>query len=103
MRRSSLIALLASSLFVLAGCKTQCRVLSERLCECLPPVEREDCMALAASEERRLEPTPEQEDVCEGYLSTCLPKVEQLEGQAREDVCQALETQEGKQACGLAR
>jgi hypothetical protein len=103
MRRSSLIALLASSLFVLAGCKTQCRVLSERLCECLEPVEREDCLTLAASEERRLEPTAEQEEVCEGYLTTCLPNVSELEGQEREAACRVLETPEGKQACGLAR
>jgi hypothetical protein len=90
MRRPATLALLAASaLLALAGCSSPCRELSEKLCDCLKPVEREECQRTAANEERRLEPTAEDEMVCEEKLETC--------------TCEALETDEGKRACGLAR
>ncbi len=83
-------ALLCFSLSGLAGCKGACRELSEKLCECsLNSVERELCLQRAAEEENRVEPTPEDEAVCEGLVERC--------------DCNAIETPEGKAACGLSR
>jgi hypothetical protein len=58
-------ALLCSTLSGLAGCKR------------------------AAREESRVEPTEEDEAVCEGLVDQC--------------DCKAIETVEGKRACGLSR
>jgi hypothetical protein len=83
-------ALLCSTLSGLAGCKGACRELSEKLCDCsLNSVERELCLQRAAEEERRVEPTAENEAVCEGLVERC--------------DCTAIESPEGKAACGLSR
>jgi hypothetical protein len=83
-------ALLCSTLSGLAGCKGACRELSEKLCDCsLNSVERELCLQRAAEEERRVEPTEEDELVCEDLVERC--------------DCNAIETPEGKAACGLSR
>lgn len=72
------------------GCKGQCRQLSEKLCECLPTsADRDACLRKASSEEGRVQPTPENEATCAALLPTC--------------DCHAIDTPEGKRACGLAR
>ncbi len=83
-------ALLCSTLSGLAGCKGACRELSEKLCDCsLNSVERELCLQRAAEEENRVEPTAEDEVVCESLVEQC--------------DCNQIETPEGKAACGLSR
>ncbi|QSQ20198.1 hypothetical protein JY651_33705 [Pyxidicoccus parkwayensis] len=83
-------ALLCSTLSGLAGCKGACRELSEKLCDCSTnSVEKELCLQRAAQEEGRVEPTPEDETVCEGLVDGC--------------DCHNIETAEGKKACGLSR
>lgn len=91
MRRLFLTAaVLCASLSGLTACKTTCRELSEKLCECaLNSVEKQACQQRAADEEARVEPTAEDEIACEAKLEAC--------------DCRAIETEEGKKACGLAR
>ncbi|WP_224243277.1 hypothetical protein [Hyalangium gracile] len=90
MRRLAAIAVLSLSLVGLTGCKGACRQLSEQLCDCnTNSVERELCVRRASNDEARVEPTAEDEATCEAKLETC--------------DCAAIETDEGKTACGLAR
>ncbi|MFP2934293.1 hypothetical protein ACLESO_56080 [Pyxidicoccus sp. 3LG] len=91
MRRFLLTAaLVCSTLSGLAGCKGACRELSEKLCDCSTnSVEKELCLQRAAEEESRVEPTEEDEVVCEEKLDAC--------------DCSAIESEEGKRNCGLAR
>jgi hypothetical protein len=91
MRRLFLTAaLLCSTLSGLTGCKGACRELSEKLCDCSTnSVEKELCLQRAAQEESRVEPTEEDEVVCEERLEGC--------------DCRRIETEEGKRACGLSR
>jgi hypothetical protein len=108
MRRSVAISLLFPALLALAGCKSPCRELSERLCGCLEPFERDACIQRVADRERSLEPTDEDLATCEERLVECLPPGhEDLENQSDPNdgvtTCSELETDQGKYACGLAR
>ncbi|WP_224364787.1 hypothetical protein [Hyalangium versicolor] len=90
MRRPVAIAVLALALLGLSGCKGACRQLSEKLCDCnTNSVEKELCVQRAANDESYVEPTSEDEAVCEQKLDTC--------------DCGTIDTDEGKVACGLAR
>ncbi|WNG33733.1 hypothetical protein F0U60_08895 [Archangium minus] len=97
MRRSAAITLLFSALLALAGCKSPCRELSERLCDCVDSFQRDDCIQLVAERERNVEPTDEELNACEQKLQTCTITPDD------ENSCRILETNEGKDACGLAR
>lgn len=78
----------------LAGCKSQCRQLSEKLCECaLNSNERSNCVNRAASAEGGIVSTAEQEAGCRERLQT---------GPGQCD-CRLIETAAGKIRCGLAR
>jgi hypothetical protein len=108
MRRSAAIPLLFSALLALAGCKSPCRELSERLCDCLQQFERDNCIQRVADRERSVEPTDQDLATCEERLAECLPPVhEDLENQSDPNdsiiTCSELETDQGKLACGLAR
>lgn len=90
MRRTFSIALVASALLSLTGCKGACRELSEKLCECaVNTIERDYCLQRVANEQARFEPTPDEEAVCEARLEQC--------------DCHTIDTEAGKLACGLAR
>jgi hypothetical protein len=102
MRRSVALTLLSSALFVLAGCKSPCRQLSERLCDCVEAFERDTCIRNVATQENTLETTDEQLEVCEQRLETC-NFIETDSTEQRKATCARLQTDEGKQACGLAR
>ena len=76
----------------LAGCKGQCRQLSERLCECaLNTNERSTCVSRAANAEGANPPSFADEDFCRAKLQP---------GQCD---CRLIDTPEGKVRCGLAR
>lgn len=76
----------------LAGCKSQCRLLSEKLCECaLNTNERGNCVNRAASLESNNPATPDQETACRVRLL------------ANDCDCRLIDTAEGKVRCGLAR
>ncbi|WP_338870422.1 hypothetical protein [Myxococcus stipitatus] len=83
-------ALLCATLSGLTGCKGSCRELSEKLCDCaINSVEKEQCLQRAAQQESNVEPTPEDEAVCEAKLDGC--------------DCRKIETPEGKRECGISR
>jgi hypothetical protein len=105
MRRSAALVLLSSSLLALAGCKSPCRELSERRCDCVEAYQRETCVRAVVIAEGNVEPTEEQFEACEQKLDTCVApgKREQDEERERKRFCEFLETEQGKQACGLAR
>ena len=74
----------------LAGCKSQCRQLSEKLCECaLNTNDRSNCVSRAANSEGANPGTPTQEEYCRSKLQLC--------------DCRLIETADGKVNCGLAR
>ena len=74
----------------LAGCKGNCRKLSERLCDCQANTFlKDDCNRRAANEEGRVGTKPADEARCAQLLGTC--------------DCHTIDTPEGKRACGLAR
>jgi hypothetical protein len=96
MRRSAAIAVLSLALLGLTGCKSACRELSEKLCDCsTTSIERELCVRRASNDEALVEPTAEDEARCESLLRPPPDK----EG----CTCENYQTAEGKQACGLAR
>ncbi|MFL5348782.1 MAG: hypothetical protein ACJ8AT_28635 [Hyalangium sp.] len=92
MRRPVAIAVLSLALLGLTGCKSACRQLSEKLCDCnTNSVERELCVRRAANDEAVIEPTSSDEDKCDELLN------------ANQCTCDNYQTDEGKVACGLAR
>lgn len=90
MRR--LLSLLAVTSLTLLACKSPCRQLSEKLCDCSPnTVARDACRTAAGREEARVQPTEGQQEVCQALLT------------ANQCDCHNLDSLEAKQACGLAR
>ncbi len=91
-----LFVLLAAFAFALAGCKSNCRQLSERLCECtINSVERDSCLRTASAAEGSNPPDAEAEVLCAHLLKP-------LDGGLGCD-CRLIDTKAGKVACGLAR
>ncbi len=73
----------------LTGCKSQCRQLSERLCDCAGNSnDKNNCLTLAASKESSNPPTPADNEYC----ATLLPQCD----------CRLIDTTAGKVRCGLA-
>jgi hypothetical protein len=97
MRRSAAIAVLSLVLLSLTGCKSACRELSEKLCDCsTTSLEREVCVRRASNDEALFEPTAEDEAVCEEKLPSC--DCNNIQNASTPE-----ELLEAKQACGLAR
>lgn len=102
MRRSAAIAVLSLALLGLAGCKGACRELSEKLCDCSTnSVQRELCIRRAANDEARVEPTAEEEVVCEERLASC--NCDPLKPNQTTDEVDEDAINRAKIACGLAR
>lgn len=96
MRRFVATTVLSLALLGLSGCKSACRQLSEKMCDCFTnSVERELCVRRASNDEAFIEPTAEDEAACEQRLETC--------NCAAIDSTDEEEINEGKVACGLAR
>ncbi len=95
LRRSMLQPRMVVGVFIaaalaLAGCKGNCRKLSERLCDCQPnSFLKDDCNRRAANEESRVGTKPADEVRCGALLNGC--------------DCHTIDTPEGKRSCGLAR
>lgn len=97
MRRSTALTLVASVLLSLTGCKSPCRELSERLCDCVETFQRDTCIRTVATKETEI-------DVTDTELATCEEKLKSCTIDANDKTtCNILLTDEGKQACGLAR
>lgn len=74
----------------LSACKSNCRRLSEKLCECSTNSrERDACIRRASSSESTYPVDEAQDAFCEAQLKTCN--------------CHLVDTPEGKQRCGLSR
>jgi hypothetical protein len=94
---TALAAALAAAL-ALAGCSTPCQDLGNKLCTCRgASTDRATCERAVKDELSRLNPTKDQEKVCEEKLKSC-------EDQAPSgiDFCTWLDGEEGKLACGIA-
>lgn len=87
--RHAVFVALSSLLLVTSGCKSQCRLLSEKACDCtVTTTERNACLARFATVETSYPPTAEQEDRCEALMDLC--------------DCRLVDTPAGKERCGLA-
>jgi hypothetical protein len=89
------LALFVAAPAFLAGCKSPCRQLSEKLCECEANTPaREQCLREASSNESQFTPTEDQQAACEALLPNC--DCRQLE--STDSAVRA----EAKRNCGLA-
>lgn len=88
MRQAVLLAF-TSLLLITSGCKSQCRVLSEKLCDCTTnSTDKTACLQRVATQESTFTPTADQEKVCKSLEETC--------------DCRLIDTPSGKERCGLA-
>lgn len=88
MRHVVLLAF-ASLLLVTSGCKSHCRLLSEKLCDCTTNTsDKTTCLSRAASQEAAFQPTADDELTCEALTESC--------------DCRLVDTPSGKERCGLA-
>ena len=88
--RLSIVLILATLSLGLTGCKSACRQLSERLCECaLNSTDKSNCVARAGNAEGANPPTLDDEIFCKSHLSAC--------------DCRLIDTPRGKINCGLAK
>jgi hypothetical protein len=88
--RQCLLLGLILSAFFFAGCKGNCRKLSERLCDCAANNTLKDvCLQRVAQEDGRITATAADEAHCSDLLKTC--------------DCHTINTVQGKVNCGLAR
>ena len=82
-------AVVLASLALFGSCKSSCRQLSEKLCECATNSnEKNNCLSLASSKEAANPPT----DNNNAYCQTLLPQCD----------CRLIDTTPGKIRCGLA-
>jgi hypothetical protein len=90
------LLVIAISLLVIAGCKSNCRQLSERLCECsINSVEKDACLRTASAAEGSNPPSTDDE-------KTCMALLKPDDGGVGCD-CRLIDTKAGKVRCGLAR
>lgn len=90
-----LIGFVAVAFLAFGSCKSQCRQLSERMCECaLNTNEKQACLGRAASAEGNNPPSFADEEICRNAIYG--------NGQKPCD-CRLIDTPEGKIRCGLAR
>lgn len=72
------------------GCKSSCRQLSEKLCDCARnTLDRDACLRRASAEEGRIPMTAADQATCANLLPHC--------------DCNLIDTPDGKRRCGLAR
>jgi uncharacterized protein YcfL len=86
--RKLLVIVVAS--FALAGCKSKCRQLSEKLCDCtVNSTDKTACLQVASTNETYNAPTDADNEVCAALYEQCN--------------CRLIDTAIGKAKCGLAR
>jgi len=85
-----LMALAVAAALPLAGCGSACKELADKICECQPTRAREDrCRRSVSTASSNIDPSDEQESVCQQILDS------------QRCTCEALEAGEFA-ACGLA-
>ncbi len=73
-----------------AGCKTACRQLSEKMCDCMASsFDRNACLQRAATNDGTAMPGQADNERCAELIEVC--------------DCRLIDTPEGKQKCGFAR
>lgn len=76
--------------FAAAGCKSACRQLSEKMCDCMASsYDRNTCLQRAATNDGLAMPTEADNARCAELVDVC--------------DCRLVDTPEGKQKCGFAR
>jgi hypothetical protein len=91
------LAPLALGLLCAVGCGSPCQDLADRICNCQPSgTLRDSCKSSVKNQIDAAKPTSSDQSYCSDRLKTC-PDPESTPSQ-----CQVLETQAGKEACGLA-
>jgi hypothetical protein len=76
-------------LLATSGCKSHCRLLSEKQCDCTSnTTDKTACLSSAASHEALFPPTAEDEATCQTLFDNC--------------DCRLVDTPSGKERCGLA-
>ena len=90
-------ALTALALLGLAHCGSPCQDLAERICNCQPagPL-RDNCKSSVKTQIGSTQPSGADQSFCAAKLKDC-PDPDSTPSQ-----CQVLQTQAGKEACGLA-
>ncbi|MBX7096462.1 MAG: hypothetical protein K1X89_02010 [Myxococcaceae bacterium] len=85
-----LLVVAAFSLLALTGCKSPCRRLSEKLCDCsVNSLAKTDCLQRVGNAEAANPPTAADDATCTALYEGC--------------DCRLIDTPEGKVRCGLAR
>jgi hypothetical protein len=76
--------------FAFIGCKSNCRQLSEKLCDCAANTnDKTLCLQSVSTREQNNPPTAANEAACQPLIATC--------------DCRLIDTPQGKANCGLAR
>lgn len=87
--RHAVFLVTASLLLVTTGCKSYCRQLSEKVCDCTTSTtEKTSCLTVVSNKETRYSPTEETEARCQALLTEC--------------DCRLIDTPAGKEKCGYA-
>ena len=96
MRRFALTLALLLSPALFAGCKSSCRQLAEKLCECRPSTaSKEACLRDVSARESRYSANDEQQATCQALFADCdCHDLESSDSAVRA---------EAKKKCGLAR
>lgn len=90
-------ALSALAVLGLAHCGSPCQDLADRICNCQPAgTLRDNCKSSVKTQISATNPTSADQSFCAERLKAC-PDPDSTPGQ-----CQVLQTQAGKEACGLA-
>lgn len=90
MRKLTVIVIAVSAALTLSGCKSKCRQLSEKLCDCTSTTtDKTACLTAASTNESNNPPSEAAEATCAGLLDGC--------------DCRLIDTALGKVKCGLAR
>ena len=88
--RLAVLAVLSSLFLLSTGCKSSCRQLSEKLCDCTTSTtEKTSCLQVAANKESTaIVVSQEDQDRCEALIDSC--------------DCRLVDTPAGKARCGWA-
>jgi hypothetical protein len=94
---STVLTLAALAALTLAGCGSACQDLAERICGCQPAGTLQDnCKNSVRNQLGNTNPSGADQAFCAKTLGTCPA------GSQGSAACDALNTEEGKVACGLA-